>query len=442
MRAHRRFFFLLGLLGTLLWLLPGEAEAATYCNRVQNPADALFDPQLLWCEDWDHNDWYLDGPTAWYQGNADVPNWNRGDNSRWRTLYGTGAGCLIANGQPVSPRKGQRCNVPGFQSCTGGLEYTSLNQGNAIDGQGRDAWGPGVNSIACVDIIGPSSDVSDEVASLTLAGGNSGGAFEGYSMAYRVGAGQAGSILGEKGFAQTTQVGITMALAYSSNMASISLIDDPWKHDEWGGPDSGAGFIEGWNLFNTGAGDNDVFPYRGFMFHTSQSACNTALTNANKILGQFACSSQALQLGAATSAYQQATNFPFGTWGCHQAHISGMGTTNTTIKYWHNGVLIMHLTGFNGTVLQNKSYDFVKLNAYANANQGLGETPSTQTGYRYQDNIHVRNGAPVSCAQIGFGSSGGTTPPTAPQSLRIVRWLQNILRAADLFLFGPEPRAA
>ena len=385
-----------------------------YCDRVQG--GDLNDPLLLRCEDWDHNDWYLDGPAAWYVGDANPPNHNRGNLSKWKVTYGQGAGCLVPNNTPASPRKGQTCDVPGFLFCTGGTEYTSLHQGNAIDSGGRDAWGPGVNTTACVDMIGHSSDAADEVSTLTLTGGNSAGGvvFDGnYSMGYRVPVGQAGSIIGEANWSAKTEIGITMALAYSSNMASISLIDDPWKHDEWGGPNSDPGaFYEGWNLFNTGAGENDVFPYRGFMFHTSQSACNTALTSANKILGQFGCSDDALLLGAATSAYQQATNFPFGTWGCHQAHISGMGTTNTTIKYWHNGVLIMHLTGFNGTVLQNKSYDFVKLNAYANANQGgPGDTPTTQTGYRYQDNIHVRNGAPVSCAQIGFGSGGGVPPP-------------------------------
>ena len=48
MRAHRWFFF---LLGAFLLILPYEAEAASctagvncYCDRVQNPADPLFDP--------------------------------------------------------------------------------------------------------------------------------------------------------------------------------------------------------------------------------------------------------------------------------------------------------------------------------------------------------------------------------------------------------------
>ena len=120
-------------------------------------------------------------------------------------------------------------------------------------------------------------------------------------------------------------------------------------------------------------------------------------------------------MGADPNFYNQARDFPFGTWGCHQAHISGMGTSNMTLRLWHNGVLIFHLANFNGGVLQNKYYDVVNLNAYANANQS-GGSPTTQTTYRYQDNVHVRTGAPVSCQQIGFAP---VNPPSAPTGLRV-----------------------
>ena len=79
----------------------------------------------------------------------------------------------------------------------------------------------------------------------------------------------------------------------------------------------------------------------------------------------------------------------------------------------------------DGSQLDNKNgYSNMKWNAYANTNQGNGYIASTALTFRYEDNVHVRNGMPVTCAQIGFTSSGGstggsTTPPTAPTNLTV-----------------------
>jgi hypothetical protein len=57
----------------------------------------------------------------------------------------------------------------------------------------------------------------------------------------------------------------------------------------------------------------------------------------------------------------------------------------------------------DGTQLDNKQgYERMAWNPYANTNQGTGYTPSTELTFRYEDNLHVRNGMPVSCSQIGF----------------------------------------
>jgi len=81
--------------------------------------------------------------------------------------------------------------------------------------------------------------------------------------------------------------------------------------------------------------------------------------------------------------------------------ISGMDLTGTTAKY-----------GYQGRIW----------NAYANTNQGgqYGYTASVQTTFRYEDNTHIRAGAPVSCSQIGFSSSGGIAgTPAAPTGLAV-----------------------
>ena len=211
-------------------------------------------------------------------------------------------------------------------------------------------------------------------------------------------------------FAQVTEVGITMALAYSSNLATTNIIKQPWKHDEWYGSNSGNGYIEHWNLGITGKAGLAQFPYSPFMFHTSESACNAALSRASLLVGSADCSSVALRMGASPAVYDQARDFPFGSWGCHQAYISGLGSSNMTLKLWHNGKLVFHMTGFDaGSALINKNYTGFYWNDYANANAGYGAVPTTATAFRYEDTIHVRNGPPVSCSAIGF--DGTPTPP-------------------------------
>ena len=402
---------------SLFFSAPSQAQTGPctkgvncYCDKVA-PGGSLADPLLLWCEDWDNPDYYLNTANNWVASSANGPSGvtNRGNISRFSQVYGNGVGQgLWSQGQPANPRIGTTC---GFGLCVGQKVYCGTAQGNLVDGQGADCWGPGGNAGSFIHIQAP-GDVNAEVGGLTLTGGNNGTVFSGnYNWAYRIcaGLGCNAGITGSKSWSAKTEIGITMALAYASNVVSSGILNGPWKHDEWGSTN------QHWNLGLTGSGGLNVFPYSPFMWHTGQAACQTALNNASLLRGTADCSSVALRMGASSSFYNQATNFPFGTWGCHQAHISGLGTSNTTVRLWHNEVLIFHLANFNGTSLVDQSFGSVVLNAYANTNQpGGGGT--TQTTYRYQDNVHVRNGAPVSCAQIGF------TPvnrPSAPMGVQV-----------------------
>ena len=47
-----------------------------------------------------------------------------------------------------------------------------------------------------------------------------------------------------------------------------------------------------------------------------------------------------------------------------------------------------------------------------------GAVPTTESSYRYQDNMHVRNGPPVACSAIGFG---GTPSPAAPPPTTVLQ---------------------
>jgi hypothetical protein len=173
--------------------------------------------------------------------------------------------------------------------------------------------------------------------------------------------------------------------------------DEPWKDNQFEGGQ------EHWQRGSTGLGTKpDQLPYLPFRFAISPYACSVALSRASLLVGQATCNCNGLAYGADPSVYLQSRDFPFGTWGCSQAYMTGMNTNNMTIKIWHDGVLIFHLTNFDAaSAMREQSYRDFSWNAYANYNQTVGQA-TTRTTYRYDDNVHIRNGPPVSCAQIGF----------------------------------------
>jgi len=383
-----------------------------YGDKVTQPTGEFYDPNVLWVEDWDHPDWYGNptGSQAWWRDGG--VSGARGFGNKWTANFGSVTGAAAWTlGQPGgTPYFGPNCTAG---STCYAREYCSAAQGTSF-GSVVDCWGPGTNAGTGIDIQGP-TDANAEISGLTLTGGNNGHVFSGNAyMAYRIPTGSPMGILGRRSWADSREIGITMALAYSSNVVASGILNSPWKHDEWGEAD------QHWNLGLTGTGPTSVRPYKPFFWMTGGAGpCNTALSNATLFRGSTpVCNGAGLIYGADPAYYNQSTNFPYGTWGCHQAHITGIGTTNVTLKLWHNSVLIFHLTNFDGTLMTDATngWGSVDLNAYANANQGTGETPTTQTAYRYQDNIHIRRGAPVSCQQIGFAP---VNPPSAPTGLQV-----------------------
>ncbi|MDO8742778.1 MAG: LamG-like jellyroll fold domain-containing protein, partial [bacterium] len=109
-----------------------------------------------------------------------------------------------------------------------------------------------------------------------------------------------------------------------------------------------------------------------------------------------------------------------------------MGTTNSSMQMWFTGptgvrkklidISGMDLTGHAANYKGVPGYTGLSWNAYANANAGsqYGGVATTETTFRYEDNLHIRAGTPVSCASVGFGGSiapiSGTPPPTPPPS--------------------------
>lgn len=375
---------------------------------------------LLFCEDFESVALYENVEDGWPDGEDLGGTWNRGGDSYWENRFGNGDGGLF-NSSDGAPTLGTACGFGGF-GCTGQKEWCSSAQGS-LAGVGADCWGPNSNTGARIDIQ-RSGDFDAEVTDLALTGGIGVTAdilAGNQHLAQRLPAGDFAGKHGDihlktggdgnpiNGTTAVTEVGITMLLAYSSNIGTepdnpIGLFGGTyqWKHDEW--YNSNDAYGEHWNLGNVGCGDVSDFPYRPFMWISSQSACNTALAGATVSVGSADCSSAALRM-CSTTAYDRATDFPFGTVHCHQAHISGLGSASMSLELKHDGVTVFKMDGFDAaSALVNQQYRKILWNAYSNRNEdGDGTTNDTDEAmYRYEDNIVIVNGPPEPCSAIGF----------------------------------------
>lgn len=432
-----------------LWALPAFAGTPCtrgtdcYCDRVKDSGDAIYDANLLLCEDWEAPTLYYAGTcsndTSLYcnvDGDCESPgtcddtaligdgapdygppwdatggtgNYNRGANSYFNQLYGDAdaGGCWFEDGQPTSPTHGQPCDALG---------------GHCKNSHwvGDNRWGG--NTEACSAFI-RDGEFDDELSGNPEPTGTSdggAGAFDGYqSIGWRNPPGDPAGIQGSVTWTSVTEIGITQAWGYSTNAGDAGLTDGlfctAWKHNEFIGPASGSpanishDAITGLPKFL-----RDDTPYwLRFQYNgASESQCSTALASATIRKGTVLCNSGRIDVLPLSADYVQSEDFPFGTWGCVRSHVSGYGTSDFAVKLWHDEKLIIDFDGFDGTLLRD-GVNVMKWNNYANANQGLGECgvgeESTESVYRYEDNIHVREGVPVSCAQIGFASTGASS---------------------------------
>lgn len=388
-----------------------------YCDRV-NGGD-LDDPVLLGCEDFENDDYYLFTSNSPIAG-SESP-YDRGSLSRWKLEYGNPSNKGNVRGDDPAPYLGTAC---GKTLCSGHRTYCGPVQGALTPAGVADCWGPGINTNAQL-WIQRSGEFDDENSALTLTGGSGASADVGAGnthMFQRVplGPNDGDNGTGEMGFTQSTEVGITMLHAYASNVGSSGILGAPWKHEEWLGTESDGGWAEHWNLGMTGSGggQNDLyFPYQPLFWTKSTTACATYLSTAVAHVGGIGCIDGVRGVGmtaggsvypidsigtawknSGVTNYDRATDFPYGTWACHRAHVKGLGTSDVEVKIWHEDTLVIHIDNLDGAnILQNPNYTTFWWNAYSN--KQVGDGLSQVTG-RYRDNVHIRAGEPVSCDQV------------------------------------------
>jgi hypothetical protein len=414
------------LFALIVAVLPRLSEAAPctkgvdcYCDKVQS--GSLNDPQLLMCEDFEAptlrlNQGYGNGAPYYgppYDDSDKSFAFNRGSNSYWfkRFAYGT-QGSHISPGTPASPKLGITCGDTGDR-----LGYT-LCYGHKI-WHPTDLWQG--NSGARIAIL-TDNDFGAEVPSIKPPTGKAGGGAGAFDGAASYGArtipGVEGGFAGGRSWSAQRNIGITEAVAYPNNIQTSGIVNGPWKGNEWGPHDHGM------FMFHDGGGLTSTFPFYGFFFQTSlgnTTACNAALAGATISAGTFNCNGNGVTWRPTN--YNRATDWPLGTWACVRGYYQNIGLSNMAWKITFTGPsgvekTVTQISNFNGTILNvGSGMTGFAFDNYANVNNGYPEsTPTNQVTFRYEDNIHIRAGAPVSCAQIGFGASGGSADSVAPST--------------------------
>lgn len=405
-----------------------------YCDKVA-PGGSLADAQLLLCEDFDFPGLYSNvgfgngppnyGPiydhTGWSGGTS------RGYNSYLNRKYGNGLSNMIwAGGTPTNPTLGVTC---GESLCHGLKVWHPTNLWNANAYQPNAAF------------HFASAHFSAEIGTITPptnAVGGSSGVFDGNAiLAYRyqpIGGNNNGTVMTALNYwTPTRHLGVTYALALPNNFITSGLASREGnsflKFTEFQRTDNGLyqEGLAGFGYAGTNGALSPQFPFYSFLFVPQNCAMTTASIVVTK--GSYNCVPGGAFQWFGDTSYNQLTHWPIGTWGCIRADIDFSTVTNGRIRMWvqttvlTTETLVVDISGINGNGIgqMTNGWSGLMFNGWANTYDGPG--PPAQVTFRYEDNYHVRNGAPVSCAQIGFtgGSGGGgdLTPPAAPVNLHI-----------------------
>jgi hypothetical protein len=305
----------------------------------------------------------------------------RGAGSLLAQRYGaTAAGCGWAAGEPASPTYGAACPNPAGV-CGGECEPAVWLAGNPLQAPGNFCLAMLSGAGDAAAIFGGASEPS-----AALAGSR--------SLVLVVQAGQTNGLWasGSAPLAfETHTFAISKLVAFPANIESSGVLAHPWKGDQCGDSNH---CTDTWLGLDSGASLSH-FPFVGTSIYTLDN-CEAARTGATYVVGSaasLACNGSQIRL-VAPSNYTRSTDWPFGAEGLVQVAYKGFGTASMEwiVLFTPAGgarKTLFHATGFDARGASPPSP--YNPNAYANANQGGGETPTTVDTGRVVDNLLIQS---------------------------------------------------
>lgn len=358
----------------------------------------IYDSSLLFCEDseaptmWDFaNHASQVGDGAPYYGPAyDDSGFSgyRGYNGFWQAKYGNAnsAGSWT-EGKPASPTYGATCNPTGagndvcsWEVILGDSNPWQADLNTAVLRILTDGDGPFIGTVT-----------GGHSASGDVWAGNA--SWEGIQQT-----GRSNAHWGARNFSDASEIGFTAAVYWSSNTVASGVLNHAIKGWEWSD-----GSFGGYGEWITGGrqesscGPSSLAPFTGLLWYATGASFSN-FSGVTETVGSLCDNSTALVI---VPDWTRPSDF-FGKWFCLRYHFSGRNTTNFSIQVYdpatNDSTKIVDLSGIDATYLKNQLYDSIEIQGYNNA----GEVDQTQDASQGFDNVHVRRGEPVSCAQIGF----------------------------------------
>jgi hypothetical protein len=347
------------------------------CDRVKKSGDALYNPNVLYCEDFED------------------PSLNNGDAVVYNDSYVSQFGADARYGDGWAKKYG-----PQSDNCM----TKNLPAGYNIRPRGAE----GTHPWSCINIV---QENGCEVGNDCVFEGSS-------ALAFRMIKGQANGIVGRASISQNDirNFGVTIAMKVTSNYVSPK---DPGnngpahKTDEWGYNDN---CIMGCSTSNAG---NPPWPFAAALKTFTSNPGGQVLRGVGEWDG-----SSGYRFGPTAADYNFDTMWGKGNWGCLQMKWTGWGSASAEATYWFNGKEIIHIKNLDMRTLKDNANGLSEFafNAYYNGADGLGSGyTGASTAYRLEDNIVVTSGEPMSCNAIGLGTSVQAAPalgaPGQPQLL-------------------------
>ena len=366
---------LLGLNSTNAFAEGCEDGVDCFCDRVTDPQDPFYDPDVIFCEDFEALS------LRSYTPSTDGGNRDKG-SSGWFDVYpGQHVGCFdksLGSHNVVGPEDYKCVNIFEKSSCGSSSEFACVPDGN-------------------------------------------------YAMGSRYKAGQHNGIYGTATWDEPTRVfGYTSLWKYDANYVQNGV--QPRKTNEFisqGG--RGKHCILGCNTNNgdryASWVDPAVIPENhkagmpgSLSFGIPYSASNEGAAGGKINVGTLQSFTTTYHIVPDLSVWPTVDKLgvPPEGWTCQSIHVDGWGTSDAHIRAWWNGTLVVDIEGVDMTGLRDGP---VPLEGFVWNNYTNKGYTGSQDSWRYEDNVVVTKGPePVSCDALG-ATGGPVTPPPPPNQV-------------------------